>query len=55
MASPMMRSDSPPAYASALSKKLTPASLAAARQSRARPVSSWAPKLTHEPNERTLT
>ena len=36
MASPMIRSDSPAEYASALSKKLTPASWAAARQSAAR-------------------
>ncbi len=32
-----------------------PGSRAAARQSRARPVSSWLPKVTHEPNESTLT
>ncbi len=33
IASPMIVSDLPPAYTSALSKKLTPASYAAARQS----------------------
>src|SRR3954470_19315472 len=51
----MIRSDSPPAYASALSKKFTPLSHAAAMQSRARPVSSCAPNDTHEPNDNTLT
>src|SRR4051812_16693749 len=51
----MIRSDSPPAYDSALSKKLTPASRAAARQSRAMPVSSCVPNDTHEPKDRTLT
>src|SRR5918995_6372992 len=55
MAAPMIRSDSPPAYDWALSKKLTPASYAAARQSRARPTSSWGPNDTHEPNDSTLT
>src|SRR6478752_4959925 len=54
MALPMIRSDSPPAYASALSKKLTPASRATDRQSRARLVSSWPPKVTQEPKDRTL-
>src|SRR5579872_2403334 len=51
----MMRSDSPPEYDSALSKKLTPASRAAPRQSAARLSSSWGPKVTHEPKDRTLT
>src|SRR5580658_1733775 len=51
----MMRSDSPPEYDSALSKKLTPASHAAARQSAASPSSSWGPKVTQEPNDSTLT
>jgi hypothetical protein len=55
MASPMIRSDSPPAYTSALSKKLTPASLAICRHSAARSRSTWDPKVTQEPNERTLT
>ena len=35
-----------------MSKKLTPASAAAAMQSRAAPVSSWVSKDTQEPNER---
>src|SRR5689334_11740316 len=51
----MIRSDSPPAYTSALSKKLTPRSHAALKQSHARPVSSWLPKVTHDPNASTLT
>src|SRR3546814_1339170 len=55
MACPMIRSDSPIAYASALSKKFTPASWAASMQSRALPTSSWLPKLTQEPNDSTLT
>ena len=55
MAWPMMRSDSPPAYDSALSKKLTPASRAAAMQSEASPMSIWSPKVTHEPKDSTLT
>ena len=49
MARPMMDSDSPPAYTSALSKKLTPPSLAAASWSLARPTSTWLPKVTQEP------
>ncbi len=55
MASPMMVSDWPPEYTSALSKKLTPPSYAAARQSRAVRPASWGPKLTHEPNDSTLS
>ena len=55
MAAPMIRSDSPPAYTSALSKKLTPASRAAVKQSRARLVSSWFPNVTHDPKESALT
>jgi hypothetical protein len=51
----MIRSDSPPAYASALSKNVMPPSHAAAMQSRALPVSSWVPKDTHDPKERRLT
>src|SRR5579863_4383770 len=51
----MIRSDSPPEYASALSKKLTPASPAASMHSTASPVSSCGPKVTHEPNDSTLT
>src|SRR5262245_14109250 len=51
----MMRSDSPPAYDSALSKKLTPALRAASRHSIAVSRPSWAPNDTHEPNESTLT
>src|ERR1035437_628661 len=51
----MIVSERPPAYTSALSKKLTPASYAAARQSLALSPASWGPKLTHEPKERTLT
>src|SRR5690606_28480161 len=46
---------SPSAYDSALAKKLTPASYATARQSRACAPASWGPKLTHEPNDSTLT
>src|SRR5665213_584155 len=55
MASPMIRSDSPPAYASALSKKFTPASYAAARQSSARLPASCGPNVTQDPKDRTLT
>src|ERR1035441_6297247 len=51
----MIVSDLPPAYTSALSKKLMPASYAAARQSRAVWPASCGPKLTQEPNERALT
>ena len=55
MAWPMMRSDWPPAYTSALSKKFTPRSKAAVRQAFAKSVSSWLPKVTHDPNESALT
>src|SRR5262245_47925308 len=51
----MIRSLSPPAYASALSKKFMPPWYAASRHSTAAPVSSWAPNDTHDPNDRTLT
>ena len=54
-ASPMISSLLPAAYTSALSKKFTPASQAAAMHSRAAPVSSWLPYVTHEPNESSLT
>src|SRR6056297_158253 len=53
--SPMIVSLLPPAYASALSKKLQPASPAAAMQSRARLLSSWVSKVTQLPNDSTLT
>ena len=54
-ASPMISSLLPAAYTSALSKKFTPGSHAAAMHSRAAPVSSWLPYVTHEPNESSLT
>ncbi len=53
--SPMISSLLPAAYTSALSKKFTPRSHAAAMHSRAAPVSSWFPYVTHEPNESSLT
>jgi hypothetical protein len=55
MASPMMRSDSPPAYASALSKKFTPTWYAASMHSIARSTSSWLLKVTQDPKDSTLT
>src|SRR5690242_18841900 len=55
IASPMIRSDSPPAYDSALSKKLTPASYAAFMHSDASPTPNWSPNVTHEPSDSTLT
>ncbi len=45
----------PPAYASALSKKLHPASPAAAMQSTASEVSSCVSNVTQLPNDNTLT
>ena len=44
-----------PAYASALSKKLQPASKAAAMASRAGPTSIWWSNVTHAPNDRAET
>src|SRR5215203_1780482 len=55
MASPMMRSASPRLLASALSKKLTPASRAVCNNSMASSFWTWVPNVTHEPRERTLT
>ena len=52
---PMIVSLLPPAYASALSKKLQPASPAAAMHSSARSVSSWVSNVTQLPNDSTLT
>ena len=51
----MIRSDSPPAYASALSKKLTPASSRGRQAVAARLGVELVPNVTHEPNDRTLT
>jgi hypothetical protein len=51
----MIVSLSPRAYTSALSKKLTPRSHAAAMQSRAAFTSSWLPYVTHEPKDSSLT
>jgi hypothetical protein len=51
----MISSDLPLAYASALSKKFTPASCAAAIISMALLISTWLWKVTQEPNESALT
>ena len=52
---PMIASLLPPAYTSALSKKLHPASWAACMQSSARLSSSWVSNVTQLPNDSTLT
>src|SRR5437762_2313658 len=51
----MTRSDSPPSYDSALSKKFTPASYAACRQSVASATPTLPPNVTHEPSDSTLS
>ena len=51
----MILSDSPSAYTSALSKKLTPASYAAAMHSFAGLSSSWKWNVTHDPYDSALT
>ena len=51
----MIASLSPPAYASALSKKLHPASCAACMHSSASVSSSWVSNVTQLPNDSTLT
>ena len=51
----MIASLLPPAYASALSKKLQPASSAACMHSSASVSSSWVSNVTQLPNDRTLS
>ena len=51
----MIASLCPPAYASALSKKLHPASYAACMHSSASLSSSWVSNVTQLPNDSTLT
>src|SRR5438445_13247533 len=51
----MTRSDSPPAYDSALSKKLMPASYAVAMHARASATPICPLNDTHDPNDSTLT
>ena len=52
---PITRSASPFAYASALSKKLTPASWAARMHASAPSSPTWLPNVTQAPNDSSLT